>query len=65
MLAKYKLQNTALLLMSQIILANFEQLLTLYVNVDHNKNKKHKHCPCMRKRDCNPPLRSSLDTNII
>ncbi len=58
MLAKYKFQNTALL-MSQIILVNFERLRYTscnIVNVDHNKNKKRKHCPRMRKRDCNPPL---------
>ncbi len=59
MLAKYKFQNTALP-MSQIILVNFERLRYTscnIVNVDHNKNKKRKHCPRMRKRDCNPPLR--------
>jgi hypothetical protein len=58
MLAKYKFQNTALL-MSEIILVNFERLRYTscnIVNVDHNKNKKRKHCPRMRKRDCNPPL---------
>ena len=66
MLAKYKFQNTALL-MSQIILVNFERLRYTscnIVNVDHNKNKKRKHCPRMRKRDCNPPLTTFMSTHL-
>ncbi len=67
MLAKYKFQNTALL-KSEIILVNFERLRYTscnIVNVDHNKNKTRKHCPRMRKRDCNPPLKTQGFRNAV